>query len=184
MDCLSTKLETLPLLALSLWSEMRPIWISSSERSWILQYTENRIIPTNTRMLTVSKVLILRATAMKEGLGLDSSQAQKLPVCGGLLCRLIPGVCGGWIRARWREGQPARGPEGDPFSTADSSAAGSRLFSGAARASHGGSVSTRSCTRWLQLHTTSDTTLCKATFRCNASLPSNGTSRQFLSPSK
>lgn len=32
-----------------------------------------------------------------------------------------------------------RGPEGDPFSTTDSSAACSRLFSGAARASHGGS---------------------------------------------
>lgn len=32
-----------------------------------------------------------------------------------------------------------RGPEGDPFSTTDSSAACSRLFSGTARASHGGS---------------------------------------------
>lgn len=40
--------------------------MSSSDRSWILQYTEKRIIPTNTKMLTVSKVLILRATAMKE----------------------------------------------------------------------------------------------------------------------
>ncbi len=42
--------------------------MSSSDRSWILQYTENRIIPTNTKMLTVSKVLILRATAIKENI--------------------------------------------------------------------------------------------------------------------
>jgi hypothetical protein len=37
---------------------------SASERSCRRQYTEKRMMPTNTRMLTVSKVLIFLATAM------------------------------------------------------------------------------------------------------------------------
>lgn len=45
-------------------SALRTICTGPSERSCRRQYTEKRMMPTNTRMLTVSKVLIFLATAM------------------------------------------------------------------------------------------------------------------------
>lgn len=78
--------------------------MSSSDRSWILQYTENSIIPTNTKMLTVSKVLILRATAMKGEYCLaDSVKPGKSVVAFFVTLQCV--LRRGDFCARWREGQ-------------------------------------------------------------------------------
>lgn len=64
MDSLSARLPTLAPRLLARRSALRTICTSSCERSWILQYTEKRMMPTKTKMFTVNKVLIFRATAM------------------------------------------------------------------------------------------------------------------------
>lgn len=82
--------------------------MSSSDRSWILQYTENSIIPTNTKMLTVSKVLILRATAMKGEYCLaDSVKPVKSSWVVASFVTLQCVLRRGDFCARWREGQLA-----------------------------------------------------------------------------
>lgn len=63
MDCRSVSV-TLPCRVRARASADRPSCTSSSDRSWIRQYTENNTMPTNTRMFTVSKVLIFRAAAI------------------------------------------------------------------------------------------------------------------------
>lgn len=60
----STSAPTLACRLRTRRSALRTICTSPSERSCRRQYTEKRMMPTNTRMLTVSKVLIFLATAM------------------------------------------------------------------------------------------------------------------------